>query len=192
MRRLSSRHRSIVLNRCVAVSPPFARAVRPLAAGAPFAIFARVLFQPWRGCLSLRQPAYRQHPLHQVRLHRRARHAAFGFSSSPCRSSSSGAKKVIFLRKCLKPQIHIPSLPWLPAKKFNLCRGIGRLRQALSGRLSCPVRLIAGLVPPRRHTSSRRVGSSHLRSSVGRYLAFTAGLTRRCSGLPSAAAELQR
>jgi hypothetical protein len=47
-------------------------------------------------------------------------------------------------------------------------------------------------LPSSRRTRSHHVPSSRLRSSVGRCPASTAGLTRRSSGLPSAAAELQR
>jgi hypothetical protein len=50
----------------------------------------------------------------------------------------------------------------------------------------------AASVVPSRHMSCRRVGSSHLRSGGPSLPRLHPGLTRRCSGLPSAAAELQR
>jgi hypothetical protein len=54
------------------------------------------------------------------------------------------------------------------------------------------LRPAASVVPSSRHMSSRHVGSSHLWPSGPSLSRLRAGLTRRCSGLPSAAAELQR
>jgi hypothetical protein len=53
----------------------------------------------------------------------------------------------------------------------------------------CPA---ASVVPSSRHMSCRRAGSSHLRSGGPSLSRLHPGLTSRCSGLPSAAAELQR
>ena len=54
MCRLSPRHRGVVLSRCVAISPRSARAVRPSAAGAPFALLAKgsVPASAWAVCPS--------------------------------------------------------------------------------------------------------------------------------------------
>jgi hypothetical protein len=200
MRRLSSRHRSVVLNRCVAVSPPFARAVRPLAAGAPFAVFARgsVPALAWAVCPSAASVPSASAP--PCSLAPSCPPRSFRVQQFPVLL----CVKIVFFRgQESRPPVqvleasHPPPVSAMAANDESQSLPWDRSSSSSSFRPSlvaspCPVLLIAGLVPPRRHTSSRRVGSSHLRSSVGRYLASTAGLTRRCSGLPSAAAELQR
>jgi hypothetical protein len=107
-----------------------------------------------------------------------------------------GARKVVFLCKCSKRQVHSPSLPWLPPLKVSLCRGIGRLQPPLSSRLLSPALLRFALPPSSFFPLATRAVfvCAHLffGHAVKSCLASTAGLTRRCSGLPSAAAELQR
>jgi hypothetical protein len=148
-----------------------------------------VLFHRSSGLSVLRQPALGQHPFRQVRLHRRARHAAFLFSSfryagkSP---SGASARSVKFTsRLCRGSHRRCPSLPWESSSSAASC---------LPPLITCPspAQLAARVVHPSRHTSSHRVRSSRLWSCALKVPAFTAGLTRRCSGPPSAAAELQR
>jgi hypothetical protein len=106
-----------------------------------------------------------------------------------------GHKKVVFLCSCFKAPSprsisavaamkKDQSLPWQrppSSSSFHSSLVVGFR----------PVRPAATVVPSR-HMSCRRVGPSHLRSGGPSLPRLHAGLTSRCSGLPSAAAELQR
>jgi hypothetical protein len=195
MRRLRSRHRSVVLNRCVAVSARSAWAVRPSAAGAPLVVCARgsAPALAWAVCPSAASVPSASAPPGSLAPSCPPR--SFRVQQFPVR--------VVFFRgqeSRLRVQVleaanphsisamaaseESQSLPW------DRSSSPSSFRPSL---VACPCSLRAGAkLFPSRHTSSHRVGSSHLGRAVRRCLASTAGLTRRCSGLPSAAAELQR
>jgi hypothetical protein len=77
------------------------------------------------------------------------------------------------------------SLPWTRSSSASLSQPSLVARPYLARATAWPLR-------SSRHTSIRRVRSSLLWSCGLKVPSSTAGLTRRCSGLPSAAAELQR
>jgi hypothetical protein len=181
MGRLSLRHRGVVLNRCVAVSPRSSWAVRPLAAGAPSQVFARGLVptSAWAVCPSAASapsataptgspvPSCPSRSSQSQQLRQRPRVKVVFFGSQEGRLpvqvlKASGLPSVSAMAVIFEGQ----SLPW------------DRSSEATSFRPS----LVA----------CHRVRSSHLRSVARSAPRLHAGLTSRCSGLPSAAAELQR
>jgi hypothetical protein len=130
-------------------------------------------------------------------LPRRAHHAAFDLvsflSGHGQRSSSSEPRNPVQVLEASSPlpvsamaaTFKGQSLPWHPSSSATCATRL------LSPAVVC-FRAGAKLLPASRHTSSHRVRSFHLWSGGQNVLASTAGLTRRCSGPPSAAAELQR
>jgi hypothetical protein len=200
MRRLSSRHRSVVLNRCVAVSPRSAWAVRPSAAGAPLAVFARgsVPALAWAVCPSAASARSASIPrgslapscpprsfrLQQFRQRPWVAVVFFGGQEGrvPVKVLEASSSLPI---SAMAATVEGQSLPW------DRSSSAAYFQPSLVAGPS-PLRAAAKLLLSSRHTSSLRVRPSLFGHAVNRCLASTDGLTRRCSGLPSAAAELQR
>jgi hypothetical protein len=139
MGRLHSRHRSVVLNRCVAVSARSAWAVRPSAAGAPFAVFARGSVSALARAVCPSAASARSASAPSASLALSCPPRSFRVQQSAQRPRA----KVVFFRGTRKSSscaaASKPSPRSVSAvaamKKVSLCHGNGHLHHALSSRL---------------------------------------------------------